>query len=211
MTTSTLILFVVSSIALAITPGPTMLLALSNGVNSGIRVAAYGIAGASVASVGLISAVAVGLGALLLASEAWFEGLRVLGVLYLCWLGIKLWNSQPGSKTGMPQPLKSSVLTPRQAFVRCASVALSNPKTILFFSAFLPQFIAPDQSQASQYLILGTTFIGLDALVMLAYAAAGTRAVEFLSERGYRIVNRFCSIMMFGLAAMLVVFRRAGP
>ena len=57
MTTSTLILFVVSSIALAITPGPTMLLALSNGVNSGIRVAAYGIAGASVASVGLISAV----------------------------------------------------------------------------------------------------------------------------------------------------------
>uniref|UniRef100_UPI00374D78BB LysE family transporter n=1 Tax=Undibacterium sp. TaxID=1914977 RepID=UPI00374D78BB len=69
MLLSTLLLFCISSIALAVTPGPTMLLALSNGISSGTRVAAFGIAGATVASACLIAAVAVGLGSLLLASE----------------------------------------------------------------------------------------------------------------------------------------------
>ena len=208
MTTTTLALFIVASIVLAVTPGPTMLLALANGVNAGVRVAAFGIAGASLASALLIGAVAVGLGALLLASEAWFNALRIAGVLYLCWLGIRLWRTRPAAASAESPSLTSAGPAPQQAFARSAWVALSNPKAILFFSAFLPQFVAPEQPQAPQYLVLGLVFIGIDALVMLAYAGAGTRAVKVLSVRGLTAINRFCAIMMFLLATSLVALRR---
>ena len=82
--THTLLLFMAASFALAITPGPTMLLALSNGIVAGRRVAAFGILGATLANLILIALVALGLGVLLAASEALFNALRYVGVAYLC-------------------------------------------------------------------------------------------------------------------------------
>ncbi|MES2106065.1 MAG: LysE family translocator [Pseudomonadota bacterium] len=209
MLLSTLLLFCISSIALAVTPGPTMLLALSNGISSGTRVAAFGIAGATAASVCMISAVAVGLGSLLLASETMFNLLRVLGVFYLCWLAWKLWRSEPAAiNTGvMGQGVHA--VSPKKAFLRCATVALSNPKTILFFSAFLPQFIDAGRPLALQYLILGVVFLGIDATVMLAYAMAGKRAARLLSATGLKMINRGCAVVMAMLALALATFRRA--
>ncbi|HEY2255699.1 MAG TPA: LysE family transporter, partial [Variovorax sp.] len=90
MNTSALLLFAVASVALAITPGPTMLLALSNGIAGGMRAALGGICGASMGSSIMIATVALGLGSLLAASEWLFNAIRVVGVLYLVWLGIKL-------------------------------------------------------------------------------------------------------------------------
>lgn len=206
---STLLLFCISSIALAITPGPTMLLALSNGISSGTRVAAFGIAGASAASVCLISAVAVGLGSLLLASETLFNLLRVLGVLYLCWLAYKLWRSEPAAIDTADMHKNAARISPQKAFVRCATVALSNPKTILFFSVFLPQFVDAGQPPALQYLILGAVFLGIDAMVMLAYAVAGKRAARLLSAASLKMINRGCALVMAMLALALATFRRA--
>lgn len=211
MNTANLALFCVSSLALALTPGPTMLLALSNGITAGRRVAAFGIAGATLASSLLIAAVAVGFGAVLAASHSWFQLLRVAGVAYLCWLGFKLWRSRPlalHDALGAAAALHPARPSPGRAFVRSATVALSNPKAVLFFSAFLPQFVDPLRPQAMQYLVLGLIFVSVDALVMLAYATAGVQAVKTLSARGLQWINRGCALAMFVLAAALATWRR---
>jgi len=209
MTASTILLFCAASIVLALTPGPTMLLALSNGVAAGVRVAAYGIAGATLASALLIGAVALGLGALLLASETLFDALRLVGVAYLCWLGYKLWQTPPLAINPSALALQAAPLGPGRAFWRCASVSLSNPKALLFFSAFLPQFVDPSLPQAPQYLVLATIFLSIDAVIMLAYASAGRYAVNFLSARSVTFINRGCALAMLLLAATLAAFRRS--
>jgi threonine/homoserine/homoserine lactone efflux protein len=89
-------------------------------------------------------------------------------------------------------------------------VALSNPKTVLFFAAFLPQFVDIAKPQGPQYLLLGAVFVVLDTCVMLAYASAGTQAVRFLSQRGLKAMNRGCAAGMWLLAATLAVWRRPG-
>ena len=208
MNIDTVLLFCTMSFLLAITPGPTMLLALSNGIARGAGFAIYGIIGATCANSLLILLVAFGLGSLLSASDAIFNLTRFIGVLYLCWLGIKLWRSHSSSIDQSSLPAAQSALTPIRAFVRSASVALSNPKGLLFFSAFLPQFINPLQSQIPQYLLLGGIFISIDAVVMLIYAHAGMRAVRYLSARGLLMLNRCCAIAMFILAGMLAKAQR---
>jgi threonine/homoserine/homoserine lactone efflux protein len=210
MTTQTLLLYMLASLMLAVTPGPTMLLALSNGIAGGMRRAAWGIAGASLGSSLVIAAVAVGLGSLLAASEWLFNALRVAGVAYLVWLGIKLWRSEPADLRQVLAPPAASALQGRLALLRSLAVALSNPKALLFFAAFLPQFVDTAQPQGWQYLVLGASFVGLDTLVMLAYAAAGTQAVRWLSRRSLRMLDRGCAIGMWALAATLALWRRPG-
>jgi threonine/homoserine/homoserine lactone efflux protein len=188
-----------------------MLLALSNGIEGGMRRASWGIAGASLGSITLIAVVALGLGSLLAASEWLFNAIRVAGVAYLVWLGIKLWRSET---TDLRTALAKSPLEVRPqgrvALLRSLMVALSNPKTVLFFAAFLPQFVDIAKPQGPQYLLLGAVFVVLDTCVMLAYASAGTQAVRFLSQRGLRAMNRGCAAGMWLLAATLAVWRRPG-
>jgi threonine/homoserine/homoserine lactone efflux protein len=210
MTTQTLLLYALASLMLAVTPGPTMLLALSNGIAGGMRRAAWGIAGASLGSSLVITAVAVGLGSLLAASEWLFNALRLAGVVYLVWLGIKLWRSEPADLRQVLQAPAASAQQGRLALLRSLAVALSNPKALLFFAAFLPQFVDTAQPQGWQYLVLGAIFVGLDTLVMLAYAAAGTQAVRWLSRRSLRLLDRGCALGMWALAATLALWRRPG-
>jgi threonine/homoserine/homoserine lactone efflux protein len=210
MTLDTLLLYLAASIVLAITPGPTMLLAMSNGIAGGMRAAVWGIVGASVGAAILITVVALGLGSLLAASEWLFNALRVAGVAYLVWLGIKMWRSQPIDIRAALAASPADILSARIAFLRSLTVALSNPKTLLFFAAFLPQFIDTARPQGPQYLVLGAVFIGIDTCIMLGYAAAGTQAVRWLSRRGLRMLNRGCAAGMWLLAGTLALWRRPG-
>lgn len=209
MNIDTLLLFVAAAFVLAVTPGPTMLLAMSNGISGGMRRAGWGIAGATIGSIVVITTVALGLGSLLAASEWLFNALRVAGVIYLAWLGIKLWRSPPPD-------VAAAVAAPdtepqgRMALLRSLTVALSNPKSVLFFAAFLPQFINTAQPQGAQYLLLGAIFVVLDTFIMLAYAGAGTQAVRWLSRRSLRNLNRGCAAGMWALAATLAFWRRPG-
>lgn len=210
MTLDTLLLYALASIALAVTPGPTMLLALSNGIAGGMRAAVWGIAGASLGACILIATVALGLGSLLAASEWLFNAIRVAGVVYLVWLGVKLWRTQPLDIGAALAASPAEPLRGRVAFLRSLTVALSNPKTLLFFAAFLPQFIQTSQPQGPQYAVLGVIFVSLDTCVMLGYAAAGTQAVRWLSQRSLRALNRGCAVGMWLLAATLAIWRRPG-
>lgn len=206
-TAATLALFALAASVTVVTPGPTALLALANGSRHGLRGAAGGIAGALLSDVLLIAAVALGLGALLAASQTAFSVLKVVGALYLAWLGIGLLRSRallpPGllvdGADGGAAATEPAVLL----FRRSLLVALGNPKGLLFFSALLPQFIDAAAPQAAQYATLGLAFVLIDGAAMLAYALVGARCVSRLGARGVTAVNRGCGAVLIALAGLL--------
>ena len=206
---STLTVFAAVAFIGIATPGPTVLLALANGSRLGVRASLPGMAGAVLSDFVLISAVALGLGALLAASEFWFSVVKWLGVAYLAYLGLRLLRSRgtlqlPAEAPQGPAQRPSG----RGVFTRSFLVAVTNPKGYLFFSAFLPQFIAPAEPQLPQYAALAITFAAIDFGVMLAYAAAGARAVRLLRERGVLWLDRACGGALLALAGSLALYRR---
>ncbi|UFZ04870.1 LysE family translocator [Bradyrhizobium ontarionense] len=193
------------------TPGPTVLLALTNGSRVGVRRACAGIAGAVASDFILIGAVAVGLGALLAASEFWFSVVKWIGVAYLAYLGLMLLRSSGSIDLATSADGKDGSRQPHALFLKSFLVAITNPKGYLFFSAFLPQFVVPSAPQLPQYLTLALTFAMLDVLIMLAYASAGSQAMCFLKRSGALWLDRICGGALLSLAGALALYRRAGP
>lgn len=191
------------------TPGPTVLLALSNGSRFGVRASLPGMAGAVLSDFVLISAVALGLGALLAASEFWFSAVKWVGVAYLAYLGLRMLRSKgtlalPDAAAAAPLQAASR----RSIFLRSFLVAVTNPKGYLFFSAFLPQFIVTTEPQVPQYVALAVVFGSIDFLVMLAYAAAGAQAIRALRAKGVLWLDRICGGALLALAGSLALYRR---
>lgn len=209
MTSSTILLYAIASFAATITPGPTMLLALSNGASRDKRVAAMGILGAALSDLVLIGAVSLGLGAVLAASEALFSVVQWVGVGYLVWLSVRLWRSSPASLSPATMTSGTAPPSPARAFARSFLVAVSNPKGLLFFSAFLPQFITTTAPQAPQYLVLALVTTLLDMLVMACYAAGGGQAARLLSAKGLQRLNRACAAILLSMAGILAGYRRS--
>lgn len=206
MTHTLLIFAAVAFIGIA-TPGPTVLLALTNGSRFGVRASLVGMFGAVLSDFILISAVAIGLGALLAASEFWFSMVKWVGVLYLAYLGIRLLRSK--GTLAVPSEVASfQANTKRAIFLRSLLVAVTNPKGYLFFSAFLPQFIVSTEPQLPQYAALAVTFTAIDFVVMFAYASAGAQAVRFLRAKGVLWLDRLCGGALLVLAGSLALYRR---
>lgn len=204
----TLLLFAVVAFVAIAMPGPTVLLALSNGSRHGVRLALAGMAGAVASDVVLVTASGLGLGALLAASEFWFSVVKWVGAAYLAWLGWRLLRSHRTLQ--LPEaPAHAGEVRPRQLFARSFLVAVTNPKGYLFVSAFFPQFIDPSLAQAPQYLALGTVFVVLDVVVMLGYAFAGAKVMRLLGGRGLRALDRMFGGALLALAASLAFARRA--
>ncbi|TDK60045.1 LysE family translocator [Sapientia aquatica] len=205
MSSTTLVVFISVIFVLCISPGPNMLLALANGMNSGLRVALFGILGANFGSAILISLVAIGLGSLLTASLELFNILKIVGALYLAWMAYQLWVTKTVPIIVKAQAAQSS----RKTFIRAATVSVTNPKGILFLSVFLPQFINTSAPLMPQYLILGSLLIGMDALMMLGYVFLGRRAASLLTSNSLRLLNRICAAIMGVLAIGLASFSRS--
>ena len=209
MSTTVLMLFTLTSFVAIATPGPTVLLALSNGARFGTRVALFGMLGAMLSDLILIGAVSIGLGAVLAASETAFQILKWIGVIYLLYLGIQLLRTKPESQHGVLE-LHPTPIHPYLLFLKCLLVALTNPKGYLFFSAILPQFVNPQAHQFPQYALLALTFTAIDGLVMLAYARSGARAVQiFRTPMAMVWINRFSGGAIVVLAGALALYRRA--
>jgi threonine/homoserine/homoserine lactone efflux protein len=200
---ATVALFALAALITVATPGPTVLLALSNGSRHGLSGAAPGIAGALLSDLLLIAAAAFGLGSLLAASETAFSVMKVLGACYLAWLGLCV-VKQPATSVTVGEK-ETGRETAARSFQRSLLVALSNPKGLLFFSALLPQFIEPAAPQAAQYATLGLIFVLIDGAALVAYAMLGVRWVSGVGSRGATIVNRSCGAALMALAAMLAV------
>ncbi|MEM8822905.1 MAG: LysE family translocator [Pseudomonadota bacterium] len=164
--------FVAASTALLAIPGPTILLVMSYALSQGRRVAVASATGVALGDLIAMTASLAGLGALVLASATLFTVLKWVGAVYLIWLGIKLWRS---AKTVSLADMTVSEVSPRAVFTHATVVTALNPKSIVFFIAFVPQFIRPEASLLQQFAILIATFVGLATINALLYALLADR------------------------------------
>jgi threonine/homoserine/homoserine lactone efflux protein len=203
MTLSTYLLYVAAVSVLIVTPGPTLLMTLSNAVNHGPGRALVSAGGALTASLGVMALSALGMGAVLAASEAAFTALKVLGAAYLVWLGIRTFRA--GDRLG----LTPAAPPHRSLFMQGLLVGASNPKALLFFAAFFPQFIDPASPVLPQFAILSLTFVSGDFLMLVACAFGVGRLAGWLQRTGVvRWINRVCGGLFTLMAGLLLLSRR---
>ncbi|HEX5686243.1 MAG TPA: LysE family translocator [Ideonella sp.] len=207
MNTTTLLAFTLVALIAIATPGPTVLLALANGSRFGLRRAVPGMLGAMASDFVLVGAVALGLGALLAASEFWFTVVKWVGAAYLAWLGLRLLRSKGGLDLAQA-PVEQGGASARSVFAKSFLVAVTNPKGYLFCSALLPQFIDAAAPQWPQYVVIGLLFAALDFAVMFGYAAVGAHAVRLLHRRAVLWLDRSCGAALLLLSGSLLVYRR---
>lgn len=172
--------FVAASTALLLIPGPTVLLVLSYALSKGRSVAVASAAGVAFGDLVAMTASLLGLGALVLASATVFTLLKWAGAVYLVWLGVKLIRSAPSEGVTVPHGTVSA----RGVFGHAAAVTALNPKSIVFFIAFVPQFLRPDAPLLPQFVILIATFVGLATLNALAYALLADAMRRTISRPG---------------------------
>jgi threonine/homoserine/homoserine lactone efflux protein len=193
MSVETWTLFVVTETLLCLTPGPAVLFVVSQALSLGRRASigtAVGILGANVLYFALS---ATGLGALLLASYELFALVRWVGAAYLVWLGVRTFIGRATA----PSTAAAHGATERRTWVNGFVLQAANPKALLFFVALLPQFIDPARSIAVQVLVLGTTSVVIELLVLLSYgAAAGRLHVLALNPRYARLADRAAGTML---------------
>ena len=160
--------FVAASTALLLVPGPTVLLVLSYAISQGKRVALATVVGVALGDFIAMSASLAGLGALVLASATLFTVLKWVGAAYLVYMGIKLFRSAPTASLGELDRVTETSAS--SVFSHATAVTALNPKSIVFFIAFVPQFVSVENPLLPQFAILITTFVGLAAINALAYA-----------------------------------------
>jgi threonine/homoserine/homoserine lactone efflux protein len=195
--------FVVACIALALIPGPSVTLVIANGLRYGTRGALISIAGTQAGLAIVIGIVALGLATLMATMGYWFDWVRLAGAAYLVWLGIKLVRAPvEGVDTDTPpEPPRGGF------FLQGMVVLLSNPKVLVFFGAFIPQFVDMEKNQILQVAILGATFMVTAALTDIVYAVAAGRARTFFSARRTRLLSRISGGFMIGGGVWLALTR----
>lgn len=191
MSLETWLLFSSAALIVILIPGPLSLLMVSNSLNYGLRRSLPAFLGGVSASICLLSASALGLGALLLASEQLFGVLKIIGALYLFCLAWQSW--QASRQAAKPLSSEEQPVNPnfRSMFWKAFGLGASNPKDILFFAAFLPQFISAEQPMLTQLLVLILTWAVLDLACKLFYGLSAHGAARYLrSGKGQVWFNR---------------------
>ena len=208
MLLSTWLLYVAAVFVLTVTPGPAVLTAISTAVNHGPRRAFVSSLGSTCAVVGLMALSALGLGAVLAASETAFNALKWAGAAYLAWLGVAALRSA-GTDLVVPGASEGPV-SARRLFGRGFLVGASNPKALLFFGALFPQFMDPAAPQLTQFLVLGLTFVVFELGWLSIYALTASRAQRWLQQpRRARQFNRLTGVVFLLAAGLLATSRRA--
>lgn len=197
------LVYFVATLGLALTPGPNSLLALTHGGLYGARMALATILGGVVGFSTLIALAMFGLSALLKTAPNALLALKWIGGAYLIWLGVQLWRSPP-----MNLILADSGVRPSTSrlFRQGLLSALSNPKVILFYGAFLPQFLDPQRGLAVQFVVMAATFAVVEFLVELLLALLAFRVRPWL-QRGGRAFNRSCGVLFVLIGVALPLAR----
>ena len=195
--------FVAACIALALLPGHIVTLVIANGLRHGTRAALTNVAGAQAGLAIVIGIVAIGLTSLMSTMGYWFDWVRFAGAAYLVWLGIKLIRAPiEGVKVDEPPA------PPRGGFfLQGFLVLLSNPKVLVFFGAFIPQFMDMNQPHVPQVALLGVTFMFTAVMTDALYAIAAGRARKFFSARRTRLMSRISGGFMIGGGIWLALTR----
>jgi homoserine/homoserine lactone efflux protein len=181
--------------------------AISSGLHHGLRLGLWNTVGMQLANLILLVVVAVGLGAILIASETLFAIVKWIGVAYLVYLGIVTWRMRP---RGFVDDDDGKTHTAREIFTRGFFVNITNPKGIIFFAAVFPQFIDIARPQAAQYAILAVTTFLTDIVIMMGYTALAAKVMGAMKdERHLKWINRTLGGAFVAAGVALASFRRA--
>ncbi len=198
--------YVVATTILLLIPGPTIMLVVSYALARGPKAAAATVAGVGLGDFTAMTLSFLGLGALLAASAEWFVVLKWVGAAYLVWLGIKMWRAPPvleevdAAATGKDG---------RRMMIHCWIVTALNPKGIVFFIAFVPQFMDPAGPVLAQFIVFGGTFLVLAVLNAWAYAWLAASARKRITRPSVlKVVNRVGGSLLISAGFLTAAARR---
>lgn len=207
MTLEIWITFVSVVFIFAIIPGPTVILVLGQSISHGKKSVVPLVSGVLMGDLVAMTLSLIGLGAVLATSATLFMILKWFGVGYLVYLGIKVWREMPERDL---QSLSVSGMSPTNLFKSSFLVTALNPKDIVFFVAFLPQFVNPEVAAVPQLLILMVTFLGVVSISITSFALfAGAVRHKIQSLPARRRLNRLGGMAMFGAAAFASTMQRS--
>ncbi|MCH4813702.1 LysE family translocator [Vreelandella neptunia] len=195
--------FVLASFLVIASPGPAVTLLVMTGINHGRKAALAMLPGFFLGDLMAMSLSFAGVGALLMASAELFAILKWLGVFYLLYLGIKMWR-----ESGQLNDLESTGVNVKQGTAKAFWVTLLNPKSILFFMAFMPQFVNQTQPLAPQLAILFTTFLALGLFSDLGYTLLSTTSRQLMTAKFRRLLHRCGAGSLIGAGVLMMVMRR---
>src|SRR5262245_4956774 len=200
--------FVVTEAALCLTPGPAVLLVISQGLTRGSGASGLASLGILAANLIYFGVSATGLAAVLLASYEVFALIRWVGAAYLIWLGVKAFRGRSPAlcvATGPAMPAHR-----RRIFLNGFVLQMANPKALVFFTALLPQFIDPAQALPMQVAVLAATSVMMELIILLGYGAVAARAsVIAVRPRFAALANRLAGSMLIAAGLGLARARRA--
>ena len=202
MSPEILIAYVLACILITLVPGPTVTLIVANTLTHGVRAGLLSVAGTQLGIAVFVVVLAIGLASFIQTLGVWFDWLRFLGAAYLVWLGFRMVRNSgrledPGA---VPAPRGGFFL---QAFL----VMLSNPKMLVFFGAFIPQFVSPNGDYVMQVLVLGAIAMTIAAITDAAYALLTGRARLFLTRARVRLISRVSGLFLIGGGVWLALTR----
>lgn len=192
------LLFLLMATVTVLSPGPGVVMTLTNAIRYGLAGTIGGIFGIAFGALVIAAISATSLGILLATSALAFAVMKFVGAAYLIYLGIKLWRSPGFNYAEAP----SRELGFRRRFLEGLSMQLTNPKAIFFFLSVFPQFMDPAKNYARQFLLLVLTYSALVVVIHCFYALTAQRARRWLAtERGGRLVNKAgaATFMLFGV------------
>ncbi len=202
------LVFVLTETALCLTPGPAVLLVLSQGLTRGVSASLWSSLGILTGNSFYFVLSAAGLGAILLASHELFFAIKWLGAAYLVWLGLRTFFGRSpafaisdGGAPGRPA---------REVFVHGLVVQVANPGALVFFTALLPQFVDPSHSLATQVAILAATSVTIEFVVLAGYGGLAGRLSQVATRpRFATVTNRIAGVMLMTAGAGLATLRRS--
>ena len=201
--------FAAASAVLLAIPGPTVLLVVSYALGHGRRLAAPTVAGVALGDFTSMTASMFGLGAVLTASAELFTVLKLVGAAYLIYLGVRLWRA-PVQRDDALDPAVERGGQPWRVFLHTYAVTSLNPKSIIFFVAFLPQFLDAAHPLAPQLIVFEATFLVLATANAAAYALLATAARRGVRKPSVqRAVNRTGGTLLIGMGALAATWKRA--
>jgi threonine/homoserine/homoserine lactone efflux protein len=208
-------LFALAYLVTTISPGPNVLLVIRNSVRYGAHGTLVTIAGNLCSQLIVVVLVALGVGTVLMALPPLFIAMKVAGAAYLIYLGIKqLRGSRTAAAAAVPgthgAPIAPPAISKRKIFREAVLVSGSNPKTMIFLSAFMPQFVNNTHSVPLQFCVMYVTIAATVLMVHLIYAH-GVRKLQggFAASRWLEIAKRSCGLLFVGLGIRLLAAKAA--
>jgi len=195
--------YIAACIAIIAVPGPNVTVIIANSLRYGTRAGLASVAGTQVGLAVMLLVLGFGLEQIAEHLAVVFEIVRWLGAAYLVWLGVRLWRSNGDLVAG------EAVRPARGFFWQGFVVLLSNPKVLLFFGAFIPQFVNPAGDAFAQTIVLGVTFMVVATVLDAAYALAAGSAGSWLTTTRVRLVERLSGSFLIAGGLWLALTRRA--